>query len=59
MGGIGRIYFTAIDRYALRYGITGQAFDDFLLFIRALDDVFIQHVNAKRKEQADKNRDQD
>lgn len=49
MGGMGRIYWTAIDRYADMLGLTGQAYDDFETFIRALDDEFLRHVAEKQK----------
>jgi hypothetical protein len=54
MGGMGRIYWTAIDRYALRYKIAGEAFESFLLFLRAIDDEYMQHIFEKQKEEQDK-----
>lgn len=48
-GGLGRIYFTAIDHYAARFNITGSDFDDLLLFVRVLDDEYIRHMNAARQ----------
>jgi len=48
MGGMGRIYWRAINGYAARHGIAGDAFDDFVTFIRALDDEFLQHMRDKR-----------
>jgi hypothetical protein len=53
MGGMGRIYFAAIDQYASRYDIAGAAFDDFLRFIRVLDDEFMRHTGEKRKAEAE------
>jgi hypothetical protein len=41
MGGLGRIHFTAIDHYAVRFGITGADFGEFAALIRALDDEYI------------------
>lgn len=49
MGGMGRIYFSAIDRFAERFGIYGSDFDAFLTFIHALDDEFMRHVAEKQK----------
>lgn len=49
MGGLGRIYFRAIDHYARRHGIEGEAFDDLEAFVRALDDEFIRHATEKQK----------
>lgn len=48
-GGIGRIYFTAIDHYAARFDIAGSDFDFLLLFVRVLDDEYVRHVNAERQ----------
>jgi hypothetical protein len=56
MGGLGRIYFTAIERYAARYGIAGSDFDDLLLFLHALDDEYIACMNEKTKAETDKNK---
>lgn len=47
-GGLGRIYFTAIDHYAARYNITGSDFDSLLFLVRVIDDEYISHVNAER-----------
>lgn len=49
MGGMGRIYWDAINQYAERHGIIGSVFDDFLTFVRALDDEFMRHVAEKQK----------
>lgn len=56
MGGMGRIYFAAIDIYAARYNIDGSAFDDFVTFIRALDDEYIAHETKKQKAEQAKNK---
>lgn len=56
MGGMGRIHFTAIDRYAERFGIAGEAFDDLLLFIRAIDDEYLLIASEKQKAEADKSK---
>ena len=56
MGGLGRIYFTAIDRYAARYGIVGSDFDAFLTFVQALDDEYVSHVSEKQKAESEKNK---
>jgi hypothetical protein len=49
MGGMGRIYWTAIHAYAERQGLSGSAFDDFETFIRAMDDEFMRHISEKQK----------
>lgn len=54
MGGLGRIYFTAIERYAERHEIDGSAFDDFLLFVRVIDDEYVAVVNEKMKSEQNK-----
>jgi hypothetical protein len=38
----GRLPFSAIDRYATRYGIRGAAFDLFLRLIDILDDEYLE-----------------
>lgn len=37
----GPIPWTAINDYALRYRIRGQLFDEFVLFVRVIDDAFL------------------
>lgn len=48
-GGIaGEIPFTAIDSYAARYGVTDlDEFEELLFVIKALDRVYLEHVNRK------------
>jgi len=53
MGGLGRIYFSAIDRYAERHGIAGSAFDDFLTLVQAMDEEYVAHVTRKQRADAD------
>jgi hypothetical protein len=43
-GGESQISFTAIDRYATRYGISGTAFESFMALLCAMDDEYLQHV---------------
>jgi hypothetical protein len=54
MGGMSRIFFTAIDRYATRHGIAGGAFDDFLFFLHVLDDEYVAWMNEKTKAEMNK-----
>lgn len=54
MGGLGRIYFQAISTYAGRYGIEGEAFDEFLTFMRAIDNEYVAVQNERAKAEADK-----
>lgn len=56
MGGMGRIYFAAMDTYAQRYEIAGSDFDNFVTFMRALDDEYIAHMNEKQKTEQAKNK---
>ena len=45
-GSVGAIPFTAIDRYAARYGFdAADDFDRFLDLIRAMDTVFLKFAN--------------
>lgn len=47
MGGVLPIPFSAIDRYAKRFGIEGEAFDLFLAQIRSLDGVWVEAANKR------------
>lgn len=49
-GGETPISFMALDAYARRYGIEGEAFDRFLSFMTALDDEWLQY-KAKQEKQ--------
>jgi len=52
MGGLGRIYYSAIDRYAERHGIAGSAFDDFLTLVHAMDEEYVAHVTRRQRAEA-------
>lgn len=52
MGGVGRVYFTAKDAYAARFGIVGEAFEHFLILFDALDDVYVEFTNDQAREKA-------
>ncbi|MER9901601.1 hypothetical protein [Mesorhizobium sp. M0130] len=54
MGGESPIGFIAYDAYARRYGLEGEAFERFLAFMRAIDDEWLIHVDAKAKAEAEK-----
>nr|WP_280954423.1 hypothetical protein [Mesorhizobium soli] len=43
----------ALDTYARRYGIEGEAFDRFLAFMSALDDEWLDHAAQQQKSQPD------
>jgi len=48
MGGAGRIPFTAIDRYAARFGIDARdEFERFMALIRAMDLEFVGWMGRK------------
>jgi hypothetical protein len=49
MGGAGRIYFTAIERYASRYDIAGTDFDQFVTIILEMDAEYLIYLNEKAK----------
>jgi hypothetical protein len=50
--GVGPIPFSAIDRYAQRYGITDlDRFDRFLLIIKALDSEYLR-ISAPKSDDA-------
>lgn len=44
----GEIPWTAIDRYARRYKIDGELFEDLVETINALDDVLLNHKAKER-----------
>lgn len=52
-GGETPISFLALDRYARRYGIEGEAFDRFLAFMDAIDSEWLDHVAAQAKKTED------
>lgn len=52
-GGETPISFLALDRYAQRYGIEGEAFDRFLAFMTEIDDEWLDHVAAQAKKTED------
>lgn len=49
-GGETPISFMALNGYARRYGIEGEAFERFLAFLTALDDEWLEYVNVKQEE---------
>jgi hypothetical protein len=48
-GGETPISFMALDGYARRYGIEGEAFERFLAFMTALDDEWLEYMAAQAK----------
>lgn len=47
MGGLGRIYYSSISRYAADHGIEGEALHDFVLFLSAIDDEYVRFANEQ------------
>lgn len=47
MGGMGRIYYTAISQYARDHNIE---LEPFVTFIHAMDGVYLAHVAEKQKQ---------
>lgn len=56
MGGMGRIYYTAISRYAADHGI---AIEPFYTFLDAMDSAYVTWAAEKAKQDADNSSDQD
>ena len=52
-GGEGPISFVALDTYARRYGIEGEAFDRFLTFMTQLDDEWLEYAARNNKAPVD------
>lgn len=50
MGGAARIYYAALDRYAARHRIEGQAFDEFQTLIFAMDAEYLDHLAEQAKQ---------
>lgn len=48
-GGETPISFMALDRYAQRYGIEGEAFERFLAFMDAIDEEWLAYVDEQAK----------
>lgn len=43
----------ALDGYARRYGIDGEAFERFLAFMTALDDEWLEYVSRSQTEKSE------
>lgn len=52
-GGETPINFMALDRYAQRYGIEGEAFERFLAFMDAIDNEWLDYVEKSRPDKPD------
>lgn len=46
-GALGEIPFSALDRYANRFGVVGPAFDRFRYLLRRMDTAYLAEVNKK------------
>lgn len=46
--GTGGIPFEALDRYAIRYGVEGDEFEELAHLIRAMDAEYLTWANEKR-----------
>jgi hypothetical protein len=44
---VGPIPWTAVDRYAQRHGFDDEEFDYLLQMIKAMDAVYLAHVNKR------------
>jgi hypothetical protein len=53
-GGETPIGFMALDAYARRYGIEGEAFDRYLTFMTEIDEEWLEHVRKSQPDQSDK-----
>lgn len=47
------IPWTAINEYAIRHRFAGDAFDDLVDIVRAVDEAFIRHSAEKAKQDGD------
>jgi len=55
MGASGPIPWTAIDAYARRKGFAGDGFEYLVKMVRAMDDVFLRHLQDKREQEREEN----
>jgi len=46
-GGLGRIWYASMSRYARDAGIEGDEFAEFITFVTALDDEYLDHVQQQ------------
>lgn len=53
MGGETPISFMALDAYARRYGIEGEAFERFIIFMTAIDEEWLEYQAKQDKEGAE------
>jgi hypothetical protein len=51
MGGMGRIYYTAIDAYGRRNAYAGDNFQQLTRFLRVLDDEYLRFVLDRQEQQ--------
>jgi hypothetical protein len=56
MGGVGRIYFTAIAAYADAVKLPPDELESFTRLIFDMDDVYVEFVTKKQKEETEKNK---
>lgn len=49
MGGESPIPFLALDAYGRRYGIWGIEFENFVAFVGAMDEEYLEILNEKSK----------
>jgi hypothetical protein len=49
--GIGPIPWTAINEFALRYGLSEDDQDDFEFLIEQMDDAYVKHMNEKSEKE--------
>lgn len=54
MGGMGRIYYTALSRYAADHGIQGEGFGTFVTLVSAMDEEYLAVSGERAKEEAEK-----
>lgn len=54
MGGLGRIYYSAISAYAADHHICGSDLHDFVTFLAAMDDEYVAIMTEKQKADAEK-----
>jgi len=53
-GTLGPIPWTAVDAYANRYGIKGEAFERFHRFITAMDGIYLEIMGKKKASDGDR-----
>ncbi|MBX9911203.1 MAG: hypothetical protein K2Z25_21175 [Beijerinckiaceae bacterium] len=54
MGGCSGMFYAAMSAYARDHGLIGEELDEFLIFLRVMDDEYVAFSGEQAKEAADR-----